>query len=211
MSTAPKELRKVDLSAKMSKSKKKKLKKREKRNQALMEEAMQHVMEADNTVKKEENGTENVGLKETDVAEVVVNGDTDVKEVVFSTEEKGSEEEEEKSVVVQNGNHDALLSPDCDAEDSKSVKSETGMSVTSPEEETPPTVDMRTQSESSENRSDVIKDSLAAMMEQQGPKKPDPCSEVVPELTVKIADLGNACWVMKLSHRLIIATIPLGA
>merc|ERR1719315_362559 len=39
MSTAPKELRKVDLSAKMSKSKKKKLKKREKRNQALMEEA----------------------------------------------------------------------------------------------------------------------------------------------------------------------------
>jgi len=195
MSTAPKELRKVDLSAKMSKSKKKKLKKREKRNQALMEEAMQHVMEADNTVKKEENGTETVGLKETDVAEVVVNGDTDVKEVVSPTEEKGSEEEEEKSVVVQNGNHDALLSPDCDAEDSKSVKSETGMSVTSPEEETPPTVDMRTQSESSENRSDVIKDSLAAMMEQQGPKKPDPCSEVVPELTVKIADLGNACWV----------------
>lgn len=195
MSTAPKELRKVDLSAKMSKSKKKKLKKREKRNQALMEEAMQHVMEADNTVKKEENGTETVGLKETDVAEVVVNGDTDVKEVVSPTEEKGSEEEEEKSVVVQNGNHDSLLSPDCDAEDSKSVKSETGMSVTSPEEETPPTVDMRTQSESSENRSDVIKDSLAAMMEQQGPKKPDPCSEVVPELTVKIADLGNACWV----------------
>ena len=42
MSTAPKELRKVDLTAKMSKSKKKKLKKREKRNLALMEEAMQH-------------------------------------------------------------------------------------------------------------------------------------------------------------------------
>ena len=45
MSTAPKELRKVDLNAKMSKSKKKKLKKREKRNLALMEEAMQHAME----------------------------------------------------------------------------------------------------------------------------------------------------------------------
>merc|ERR1719245_1338712 len=49
MSTAPKELRKVDLSAKMSKSKKKKLKKREKRNLALMEEAMQHVMETAET------------------------------------------------------------------------------------------------------------------------------------------------------------------
>ena len=42
MSTAPKELRKVDLSAKMSKSKKKKLKKREKRNQQLMEDALKH-------------------------------------------------------------------------------------------------------------------------------------------------------------------------
>ncbi len=26
-------------------------------------------------------------------------------------------------------------------------------------------------------------------------KKPDPCHEVCPDLTVKIADLGNACWV----------------
>merc|ERR1719233_564069 len=49
MSTAPKELRKVDLNAKMSKSKKKKLKKREKRNLALMEEAMQHAMETAET------------------------------------------------------------------------------------------------------------------------------------------------------------------
>ena len=36
------ELRKVDLNAKMSKSKKKKLKKREKRNQQLMEDALKH-------------------------------------------------------------------------------------------------------------------------------------------------------------------------
>ena len=45
VSTAPKELREVDLNAKMSKSKKKKLKKRAKRNQALMEETMQHIEE----------------------------------------------------------------------------------------------------------------------------------------------------------------------
>ncbi len=43
VSTAPKELREVDMTAKMSKSKKKKLKKRAKRNQALMEETMQHI------------------------------------------------------------------------------------------------------------------------------------------------------------------------
>jgi len=209
MSTAPKELRKVDLSAKMSKSKKKKLKKREKRNQALMEEAMQHVMESD-APKKEENGADDSTEK------VIENGDSQLPDATSPesptedsialnspTDEKDPDFPEEaasptpKTVPVQNGNHE-LLSPDCEAEDAKSVKSETGMSVTSPEDESPNlalSVDMRTQSESSENRSEMIKDNLAAMMEQQGPKKPDPCTEVVTDLTVKIADLGNACWV----------------
>ena len=45
MSTAPKELREVDMNAKMSKSKKKKLKKRAKRNQQLMDQTMQHIVE----------------------------------------------------------------------------------------------------------------------------------------------------------------------
>merc|ERR1712141_843035 len=45
VSTAPKELREVDLNAKMSKSKKKKLKKRAKRNQQLMDETMPHIVE----------------------------------------------------------------------------------------------------------------------------------------------------------------------
>merc|ERR1719348_1719413 len=55
MSTAPKELRKVDLNAKMSKSKKKKLKKREKRNQQLMEDALKHVAKEEEE-KEGENG-----------------------------------------------------------------------------------------------------------------------------------------------------------
>jgi len=54
MSTAPKELRKIDLNAKMSKSKKKKLKKREKRNQQLMEDALKH------SSKKEEDDAKEV-------------------------------------------------------------------------------------------------------------------------------------------------------
>lgn len=199
MSTAPKELRKVDLSAKMSKSKKKKLKKREKRNQALMEEAMQHVMEAE-TPKDTKESVEvinNTPIK--DKEEAVENGDeftseatSPVVETVVESKEE-PEETEAKSPIVQNGNHE-LLSPD-DLEDSKSTKSE-AMSVTSPEEEAAggATVDMRTQSESSESRDPVTKDPITAMIEEQ-PKKPDPCVEVVPDLTVKIADLGNACWV----------------
>ena len=54
MSTAPKELREVDLNAKMSKSKKKKLKKRAKRNQALMEETMQHIEEQEHDSREQQ-------------------------------------------------------------------------------------------------------------------------------------------------------------
>ena len=56
MSTAPKELRKVDLSAKMSKSKKKKLKKRAKRNQQLMDQTMQHIVEVEKNELLEKSG-----------------------------------------------------------------------------------------------------------------------------------------------------------
>merc|ERR1719278_2305472 len=83
MSTAPKELRKVDLNAKMSKSKKKKLKKREKRNLALMEEAMQHAnaMEA---------GKENGVVDEEKKANTDENND---KEASSPMEDKNAEEE----------------------------------------------------------------------------------------------------------------------
>jgi len=175
MSTAPKELRKVDLSAKMSKSKKKKLKKREKRNQALMEEAMQHVMETENKVTVE-NGVknENENVDGLDTAENV-----NVASDVASPE---TPSDETPGDVVQNGTH---AEDNDDNADNKSTKSE-AMSVTSPEEEKIPVTPL------------TPVDPLTAMMDQvqtTDSRKPDPCTEVVPELTVKIADLGNACWV----------------
>ena len=60
VSTAPKELREVDMTAKMSKSKKKKLKKRAKRNQALMEETMQHIVEVEREEQMNPNDTKTV-------------------------------------------------------------------------------------------------------------------------------------------------------
>lgn len=201
MSTAPKELRKVDLTAKMSKSKKKKLKKREKRNQALMEEAMQHVMDTETQNKPTDAETENNGTEDK-TEQQNTEEKSQEKPVANGDIEKPSEAEtpEEVVIVVENGTHE-LLSPD-DQDDSKSTKSE-AMSVTSPEEETVGTlsVDMRTQSESSETRDHVIKEEqnsdpiTAALENSDQAKKPDPCTEVVPDLTVKIADLGNACWV----------------
>ena len=126
MSTAPKELRKVDLSAKMSKSKKKKLKKREKRNQALMEEAMQHVMETEPKIEaKIVNGEAEVG-QESEAAAKEQDNSTNAEEEVKETGEKVVEkekkvEEEEKegeskscsdekgeqAEVVVNGTHHA--------------------------------------------------------------------------------------------------------
>jgi len=182
MSTAPKELRKVDLSAKMSKSKKKKLKKREKRNQQLMEEAMQHVMETENKVTVE-NGVTAVDGGVT----ISENNDTTAATSVDTvTTPDTLNEDSQQNTPVQNGTHAAdNIEENDDNADSKSTKSE-AMSVTSPEEEkilvTPSTP----------------VDPLTAMMDQvqtTDSKKPDPCTEVVPELTVKIADLGNACWV----------------
>jgi len=181
MSTAPKELRKVDLSAKMSKSKKKKLKKREKRNQALMEEAMQHVMETEN--KLVENGVSGGGaavVPPVEVQPATENTNATTPAETVDTPETPSEEIPAE-VPVQNGTH----AEDDDNADSKSTKSE-AMSVTSPEDEKVPVTPV------------TPVDPLTAMMDQvqtTDSKKPDPCTEVVPELTVKIADLGNACWV----------------
>jgi len=205
MSTAPKELRKVDLSAKMSKSKKKKLKKREKRNQALMEEAMQHVMETEPKIEaKIVNGeAESVG-QESDAAakeqdnstkeaeeEVVKEAGEKVAEKENEKEEESKtcpDEKEEQAEVVVNGTHHAevesLQSPVSESE----CKSEA--MVTSPEEEKSE-VTMRTESEERE----VVDGGAHVLPQAEEARKPDPCTEVVSGLTVKIADLGNACWV----------------
>lgn len=187
MSTAPKELRKVDLSAKMSKSKKKKLKKREKRNQQLMEEAMQHVMETENKVAVE-NGVTAVdgGAATTENNDTTTAVDTPVETETAPTVDTPCEETQ-GDTPVQNGTHTAAdnAEENDDNADSKSTKSE-AMSVTSPDEEKIPVTPS------------TPMDPLTAMMDQvqtTDSKKPDPCTEVVPELTVKIADLGNACWV----------------
>lgn len=190
MSTAPKELRKVDLSAKMSKSKKKKLKKREKRNQALMEEAMQHVMETENKVVVVENGVAGDGASADPPVEsqaVTENNDTTtpVDNVDTVATPDTPSEETPADTPVQNGTHADNAEENDDNADSKSTKSE-AMSVTSPEDEKIPVTPL------------TPVDPLTAMMDQvqnTDSKKPDPCTEVDPALTVKIADLGNACWV----------------
>jgi len=185
MSTAPKELRKVDLSAKMSKSKKKKLKKREKRNQALMEEAMQHVMETENKVMVGNGVAPPCPTVENQVETENDNAVADPCTPTDSVANASPGDENQAENPIQNGNHAENADETDDNADTKSTKSE-AMSVTSPDEDKIPMTPS------------TPVDPLTAMMDQvqtTDSRKPDPCTEVVPELTVKIADLGNACWV----------------
>jgi len=190
MSTAPKELRKVDLNAKMSKSKKKKLKKREKRNLALMEEAMQHAMETVDpaeTGQGKENGVcevegEEGETKESEEASPAMEEPTEpaqpVTEEKVENKEEELEEEEPPSPVTPAATDPPVLNGDNHEETAEGSAPEgEDMSVMSPE---------------------TLHNPIAAMLDQvqtEEARKPDPCMEVVEDLRVKIADLGNACWV----------------
>ena len=203
MSTAPKELRKVDLTAKMSKSKKKKLKKREKRNLALMEEAMQHA-NAMETV-NENGGAEDEKKPDTDNIVKEASSPMEDKDAVEETKESTNDDKQTEEVKVDTPETPAATpgpvmngdshheKEEAEAESTK-VPLENGedkseaeaMSMTSPEEEvkTPMTP------------SNPIAGMLDQMQSPEGEiKKVDPCTEIDPNLRVKIADLGNACWV----------------
>jgi len=203
MSTAPKELRKVDLTAKMSKSKKKKLKKREKRNLALMEEAMQHA-NAMETV-NENGGAEDEKKPDTDNIVKEASSPMEDKDAVEETKESTNDDKQTEEVKVDTPetlaatpgpvmNGDSHHEKEEGEAESTKVPLENGedkseaeaMSMTSPEEEvkTPMTP------------SNPIAGMLDQMQSPEGEiKKVDPCTEIDPNLRVKIADLGNACWV----------------
>jgi len=229
MSTAPKELRKVDLNAKMSKSKKKKLKKREKRNLALMEEAMQHAMETG-----KENGevpTEDKDEKEipviTEASSPMEDQNASVKDDASNDQgdsKKATDPElksptetdlqsptspvaEEPEIPVMNGgNHHNEEENDTTNDVDNDNKSE-AMSVTSPMTPSNPIAGMLQEMQSPgvepvKNMDPCVESNpIAGMLqEMQSPgvepvKNMDPCVEVVTDLKVKIADLGNACWV----------------
>ena len=203
MSTAPKELRKVDLTAKMSKSKKKKLKKREKRNLALMEEAMQHANAME--IVNENGGAEDEKKPDTDNIVKEASSPMEDKDAVEETKESTNDDKQTEEVKVDTPETPAATTgpvmngdshhekEEAEAESTK-VPVENGedkseaeaMSMTSPEEEvkTPMTP------------SNPIAGMLDQMQSPEGEiKKVDPCTEIDPNLRVKIADLGNACWV----------------
>ena len=98
MSTAPKELREVDMNAKMSKSKKKKLKKRAKRNQQLMDQTMQHIVEVEKNELLEKSGGSDQLEKDAIAEEEEREKEEDVKEEPAFNGQNGDEAEAEDNV-----------------------------------------------------------------------------------------------------------------
>ena len=98
MSTAPKELREVDMNAKMSKSKKKKLKKRAKRNQQLMDQTMQHIVEVEKNELLEKSGGSDQLEKDAIAEEDEREKEDDVKEEAAFNGQNGDEAEAEDNV-----------------------------------------------------------------------------------------------------------------
>merc|ERR1719322_888883 len=188
--------------AMMSKSKKKKLKKREKRNLALMEEAMQHAMET---------GKENGEVPTEDKDE------KEEKEIPVITEASSPMEDQNASVKddASNDQGDSKKAPEPEL---KSPTETDLQSPTSPVAEEPETPVMNGGNHHNEEENDTTNDNKSEAMSVTSPETPsnpiagmlqemqspgdcpgvknmDPCVETVTDLKVKIADLGNACWV----------------
>merc|ERR1712233_32145 len=135
--------------------------------------------------KEQDNSTK---VEKEEEEEVKDAGEKEKKEEKEEESKSCSDEKGEQAEVVVNGTHHAeeesLQSPVSESE----CKSEA--MVTSPEEEKSE-VTMRTESEERE----VVEGGEPVLPTPEEARKPDPCTEVVSGLTVKIADLGNACWV----------------
>jgi len=274
VSTAPKELREVDMNAKMSKSKKKKLKKRAKRNQALMEETMQHIEEVEREEQMQESDTTNTSATAEQQAKAAtpvqanqakVNGDRENAPTNTNSTTKLADIEKRKSFadmklaeVATGGpqqwtfeNLPEEPSTPCD-EETNLVSSASAVAIGAVSEHQDTSVNNSSlvelnkngdhNNENGENLEpegaggDIVDDNGGhenddmhcnghdqetiivgnGNQDNQDPmaspsqsdnvrplalsstvteNKPDPVTEIAPDLQVKIADLGNACWV----------------
>lgn len=202
VSTAPKELREVDLSAKMSKSKKKKLKKRAKRNQVLMEETLQHIEEVERGEQQQTEQNESLE-KPVNGDHVGRNGD-DHHHVGRGS--KAADIEKRKSFADMKLAQVASGGQQWTFEDLQEEVASSKVEVSMTSDEEPEYCN-------GENKMESKDDSVAAESNGGGAsvlledlqvspatsigqgRKYDPVNEETPELQVKIADLGNACWV----------------
>lgn len=176
ISTAPKEFQGQNINGKMSKNKKKKLKKKAKRQSELLKKQMEQIVELEEQKlqKDRENGMNCNENHTTELTSPIEGAGDDVIDIVVSDERV--QVNGEKSVELAGGE---MLDETNDKETNEALTSEegSGEAVTPMSEDDNPSLS-------------------AKLSEKEDKEDPDPAFDEC-EVEVKIADLGNACWVDK--------------
>lgn len=174
ISTAPKEYQEQAINSKMSKNKKKKLKKKAKRHSQLLKKQMEQIeeMEEQRTVKSENSES----------APMSQDNDTSPHSLII-TEAVGEEKESQV-----NGRSESPESPTEEGEEGPD-REEDG---TNDNEQLPEDLAPMTEGDLGLPSLTTFSEALDKSME----KEPDPAFDTC-DVEVKIADLGNACWVFK--------------
>lgn len=168
ISTAPKEFQEQVVNAKMSRNKKKKLKKKAKRQSMLLKKQMEQIEEIEEQKK----------VEVTDSAPMSQDNDDSPQtpEEASVIETTRSDNEPNVNGCAENSREDEAFDTDADTvqvRHKQGCGDEDGMPMSEGDTDSPPSFNSQT---------------------QKPEKKPDAAFEIC-DLEVKIADLGNACWV----------------
>ncbi|XP_046396348.1 SRSF protein kinase 3 [Ischnura elegans] len=185
VSTAPKEIRDQGSGGKMSRNKKKKLKKKAKRQSELLKKQMQQIEEAEEHIQGDENpeGGDHIPMIDDTTESTNVEPEDNKKD----DEKAGSETEPES---LQNGCVKTSLPCGGDAQSPNDSTTDPAPSCqngnTVDEEKSCPSPDKTEKVGDSAEQGDSLPTTNKS--------RPDPAFEVC-KIDVKIADLGNACYV----------------
>uniref|UniRef100_A0A1Q3F6H9 non-specific serine/threonine protein kinase n=1 Tax=Culex tarsalis TaxID=7177 RepID=A0A1Q3F6H9_CULTA len=188
ISAAPPQFQEQPLSQNMSKTKKKKLKKKAKMQTELIRQQMEHIQQLEFGPQLENGDSQDPKMDQDHHATAespLLNGDRSGS---------GSSDEDESTAPPQkpSSNSSALTSPDASTSNNNSddvLGAEKASSADSPN---PAASASSTASKTTLDISESMRKILARVKERK-----DPAFEICTDVEVKIADLGNACWVDK--------------
>ncbi|KAG7188113.1 hypothetical protein KM043_015960 [Ampulex compressa] len=189
ISTAPKEFQEPTPHSKMSRNKKKKLKKKAKRQNELLKKQMEQIEEIEEQ-NKLANSTKENGELETNSPDQELNTES----IEDNTESKGSPDNSEPSAPLLhiNGVDNLASSEKIETQTTDNVEKMDNVEKSCGEAVLPP--DLDDMDECSEGRNLHPPESKQLKRASVAPLDP---AIVECDVEVKIADLGNACWVHK--------------
>ncbi|XP_063976254.1 SRSF protein kinase 3 [Diachasmimorpha longicaudata] len=193
ISTAPKEFQEPTPNAKMSKNKKKRMKKKHKRQNELLKKQMEQIQEIEEQAKHVPNSTENGGVSETNSPDQ----DPNTESVEENTDSKESPDISDPAPPHVNGVDSFAAGDKMDnqsADDETKNENVTPCEVDKACNEGVPLSDPEIHEGSNEELHLDIPDMKPSKKPSVAPLDP---ALVDCEVEVKIADLGNACWVHK--------------